>query len=75
MNDLYIEDLKNINILEPYEVKWYKQKNKLGKFMHANLYPGTDQAKKCLVRYIDMDRISSYVIEKFQTRLIQLYQI
>jgi hypothetical protein len=52
-------------LLGPFDLKGYKHKNKLGKLMHGSLFPGTDREDIYIVRYIDMARISAYVIEKF----------
>lgn len=74
-NDLQIQDQKEFRLLEPYLVKGYKVKNKLGKFMNGQVFLGMECEQRCLVRVIEMERISSYIIEKFQSRLIHLIQI
>ena len=43
--------------------------------MDATLFSDTDQEERCVVRLIEMERISAYIIEKFQSRLVQLIQI
>ena len=78
MNDLKIEDFKNVELGRPFERKWYvagekSTRQKLGKLYHANIKRhAKDKERACIARQIHMERISAYTIENFQKKMIQL---
>jgi hypothetical protein len=70
--DLKLKSEKQFLVNGVYSKKWYNtktQKYRLGRISHAMILPNTP----CLVRVIDMARISAYVVEKFQNKMVQLY--
>ena len=47
----------------------------MGKLFLASLKQDNDREKHCLARVIDFERISAYVIESFENRMLKLFQI
>ena len=75
-----IKNLKDVRQGDMFKTQWYdpsdkaKNKYKLGRLSHSTVtLQNTDY--KCIKREIDFERISAYVIENFQNRMIQLLQI
>ena len=73
MNIVHIDDPKLFTFKEPFETPWYnsKTKHKLGKLYNGKLKQFESSIETdCIIRYIEMERMSAYVIEKFQNRMI-----
>jgi len=65
----------------PLERNWYdvhgkSSKFRLGKLFHATIKE-TRQARErsCIMRLIELPRLSAYVIENFQNRIIKLFHV
>ena len=61
---------------------WYKfkdktSKHKLGKLMHSVMKDKNNENKqyKCIAREIDLARISVFIIEKFESKLVNLFKV
>ena len=87
---LRIDEAKMFQIYEPFERDWYKHqerssKHRLGKLYNATLKQSAantrsspkeiQENKRRIARFVDLPRISVFIIEKFENRLIQLFQV
>lgn len=57
-------------------------KHKLGKLMHATVNSSKEKGNevgikqyKCLAREVDLPRISVFIIEKFESKLVNMFKI
>lgn len=51
-------------------------KTKLGKMYYATMQKHSrDQQRNCVARFIDFERMSTYVIESFDNRMVSLFQV
>ena len=80
--ELRLEDPSLFKLLEPLDFEWYHHtersfiKTKLGKLFHATMQKhAKEHQKHCIVRFIDFERISAYVIEGFNDRMLSIFQI
>lgn len=69
--EIKLEDKKEFKFLQPFARDWYNINNKTSKYRLGKIYNATvktnpkDKEKYCIVRYIDLPRISVYFIENF----------
>ena len=73
-----ITDPKLFKFGQPLEKPWYNHndktsKNRLGKLFHSTMKLHIkDKEKQCICRLVDLERISTYTIEKFENRMQNL---
>jgi len=80
--EMRIDDQNLFKIGTSLDFKWYNQsdkafmKTKLGKMYYATMQKHSrDQQRNCVARFIDFERISTYVIESFDNRMVSLFQV
>lgn len=74
-----LSEVKLFKLHETLEFPWYNSQNKATrKYKLGVLYYATVKShekskdKQCVCRSVELERISSYVIESFQNRMLQL---
>lgn len=80
--ELRLEDKALFTLGRPLDLPWYRttdktfMKHKLGKLLYGTMQQHQkEEAKACVVRFINFERTSAYTIESFDSRMISLLQI